>query len=227
MMLFPFTMQSQDHIKINPILLNGKWNAQWITYPNVSLKDYGVFHFRKTFNLHEQPDNFVIHISADNRYRLFINGTEVCKGPARGDLAHWHFETIDISSHLKTGKNVLAAIVWNFGEFSPLAQMSNKTALIVQGNSEAEEIVNTGNSWKVYKNEAYTPIQPSGVSVGPGDEVYGSRYPYGWELIDFNDSKWGPNNYWKGSSLWKVNLLGLESYPPKDSFHGVQITAYK
>jgi len=211
--LFSLRVHGQEHTKINPALLNGKWEAQWITCPDVSLTEYGVFHFRKSFNLQVQPDEFIIHISGDNRYRLFINGTEVCKGPARGDLAHWRFETIDIAQYLNTGKNVLAAVVWNFGEFSPLAQMSNKTALIVQGNNEAEGVVNTGNSWKVYKNEAYTPLvaQPPSTVVGPGEELEGSSYPYGWELIDYNDRDWiaskiigngipdGKSTYWDWS----------------------------
>ncbi len=188
--LFSLATHGQESAKINPALLNGKWKALWITYPGVSLTDFGVFHFRKNFNLQEQPDEFIVHISGDNRYRFFVNETEVCKGPARGDLAHWRFETIDIAKYLKTGKNVFAAVVWNFGEDSPLAQMSNKTAFIVQGNQSLEEIVNTGNSWRVYKNEAYKPISASQTSVGPGEEVDGSKYPYGWETLDFDDKEW-------------------------------------
>ena len=123
---------------------------------------------------------------------MFVNGTEVCKGPARGDLANWRFETIDITEYLTTGENVLAAVVWNFGEFKPLAQVSKKTAFIVQGNSSSEELVNTGSSWKVTKNEAYVPpaIRSSHTVVGLGNEVNGSKYPYGWELMDFIDNEW-------------------------------------
>jgi len=98
---FSLGLQGQEFANINSSLLNSKWNAQWITYPGVSLKDYGVFHFRKTFDLQEKPLEFIIHISGDNRYRLFVNEKEVCKGPARGDLANWHFETIDIAKYLK------------------------------------------------------------------------------------------------------------------------------
>ncbi len=189
--LFSIGIQGQESAKINPSLLNSKWNAQWITYPAVSLTDYGVFHFRKTFNLHIQPDEFIIHISGDNRYRLFVNGIEVCNGPARGDLANWRFETMDIARYLKPGKNVLAAVVWNFGEFMPISQISFKTAFIIQANSNVEKKVNTGNNWKVYKNEAYAPVNESPyTTIGPGDDVNGSKYPYGWELIDFNDKEW-------------------------------------
>lgn len=174
------------------IWLKEKWKASWISYPNTSLKDYGVFHFRRTFSLKEKPKKFVINVSGDNRYRLFVNGTEVCNGPARGDLANWRFETIDIAEYLKADNNVLAAVVWNFGELMPLAQMSHKTAFIVQGNTSLEQIVNTNNSWKVYKNNAYKmPTKlPTRTVVGPGDNVDASLYPYGWELVEFNDDNW-------------------------------------
>ena len=192
LLMFPLGLRGQEYAKINPSLLNGKWDAQWITYPGVSLREYGVFHFRNTFNLEGPSDEFIIHVSGDNRYRLFVNGSEVCKGPARGDLANWRFETIDIAAYLKRGENVRAAVVWNFGEFKPLAQVSNKTAFIVQGNGAAEAQINTGNRWKVYKNEAYIhpDVHSSHTVVGVGNEVDGARYPYGWELADFNDQEW-------------------------------------
>jgi alpha-L-rhamnosidase len=182
---------------INPSWLNKSWTAKWIAHPSESLVDYGVFHYRKSFELKDQPKEFIINISADNRYRLFVNGIAVCSGPARSDLEHWSFESIDISSFLKPGKNVLAAEVWNFGELKPWAQFSIKTAFIVQGNSKAEEIVNTDTTWKVIKNKAYSPAPASGketggqfVVVGPCEKVDASLYPWLWETSGYNDSSW-------------------------------------
>ena len=192
MLILSSGLRSQGNTIVNPLLLTAKWNAQWISCPGVSLTDYGVYHFRKTFSLQAKPEKFIINISADNRYRLFVNGTEVCKGPARGDLANWYFDTVDIAKYLKTGNNIIAAVVWNFGEFKPIAQMSNKTSFIIQGNNLAEELVNTDRSWKVLENEAYTPVvkRPAHTTVGPGDNVDGSKYPYGWNQIGFDDSDW-------------------------------------
>jgi hypothetical protein len=90
--------------EINPDLFRSLWSAQWIAPPNTSLKDFGVFHFRKTFSLESKPEKFIIHVSADNRYRLFVNGKSVGVGPARGDLANWNFETLDIAKDLVVGK---------------------------------------------------------------------------------------------------------------------------
>lgn len=213
MSLCPFL--ARGGVEISPSLLQSKWPAQWITCPGVSLTDYGVFHFRKTFRLAQIPDDFVVHVSGDNRYRLFVNGEEVCHGPAKGDLAHWNFETIDLSDYLQKGKNVIAAIVWNFGAHKPIAQISNKTAFILQGNSKEAEIANTDGSWSVVQNNAYQPLNavPRQTVIGPGEILDGTKYPYGWELIDFDDQDWKcpailghgvPNGQFTG---WDWNLV--------------------
>jgi alpha-L-rhamnosidase len=183
--------------KINPELLTNHWKAQWITHPTESVLDYGVFHFRKSFELASVPSEFIIHVSADNRYRLFVNGKAVCFGPARGDLAHWYYESIDISKYLKSGKNLLAAVVWNFGDDKPWAQFSLKTALIVQGNSAVEEIVNTDSSWRVIRNKAYMPASSDArealgqfIVVGPCDRLDAAQYPWNWETATYNDQSW-------------------------------------
>ncbi|WP_221276172.1 alpha-L-rhamnosidase-related protein [Mucilaginibacter lappiensis] len=182
----------QVDAKINPHLLNNRWAAKWITCPNISLKDYTVLHFRKTFQLDKKPEKFIIHVSGDNRYKLFVNGHEVCDGPARGDLAHWRYETIDIADKLISGKNILAAVVWNLGEFIPAAQITNKTAFILQGDGAVESIVNTDDHWKVYKNDAYQAPEKRALQtvVGQGELVYGPRYPYGWESLNYDDTDW-------------------------------------
>lgn len=178
-------------------LLHGEWPACWITCPGVSQRAYGVYHFRKTFVLPEPPARCIIHLSADNRYRLFVNGKAVCSGPARSDLAHWNFETIDIAPFLRPGVNALAALVWNMGEYAAVGQISNQTAFLVQGDSAAEAIVNTDHSWKVIRDSAYSPCSTDAGAVlrtyyvaGPGDAVDGSKYPWGWEGIDYSEQGW-------------------------------------
>jgi hypothetical protein len=77
---------------INPELLYGQWSARWIAPPDAPPDGYGVYHFRRAFDLASQPRSFVIHVTGDNRYELFVNGVRAAAGPARGDPAHWRFE---------------------------------------------------------------------------------------------------------------------------------------
>lgn len=167
-----------------------RWNARWITIPGECVRDYGVYHFRKQIELSAVTGSFIVHVSADQRYILYVNGHQVSKGPARGDLLHWAYESVDIASYLQKGKNVIGATVWNYGEWSPGAQTTLYTGFIIQGNSRQEELVNSDASWKVVRDKAYAPSLDYLEDVGPGDNICGELYPWGWDSIDYNDSEW-------------------------------------
>ena len=77
----------------NPDLLTRPWSAHWISAAGASPYDYGVYHFRRTLKLAAAPQSFLIHLTADNRYKLYVNGEMVSFGPARGDLYHWRYES--------------------------------------------------------------------------------------------------------------------------------------
>ncbi|MBE7178356.1 MAG: alpha-L-rhamnosidase N-terminal domain-containing protein, partial [Mucilaginibacter polytrichastri] len=187
-----------QNTEINPELLRNTWKAQWITSAAASQRGYGVYHFRRNFQLSvKQQVRFIVHVSADNRYRLFVNGKAIGLGPARGDLYNWYFDTYDIGPYLRSGKNTIAALVWNMGSYAPVAQISNQTGFILQGDGKAEEIVNTGKSWKVIKSDAYQPCSTDNgarlhtyMVIGPGDFVDAKRYAWNWQTTDFNDEKW-------------------------------------
>ena len=172
------------------------WSASWIDDPKSAPTAAGVYHFRKDFELAARPASFPIRISADNRYRLFVNGIEVSNGPARGDLLHWRYESVDIASHLRAGSNVIAALVWNMGEFKPAAQISLRSALVVQGDTPEAAVVNTGSGWKVYSSHAYSFRRVEGDDTGgfyvagPREDLDASLYPWGWEQPGFDTSKW-------------------------------------
>jgi alpha-L-rhamnosidase len=57
-----------------------QWNAQWIAATGDNGADYGVFYFRKSVDLTTKPSKFIVHVSADNRYKLYVNGTLVSLG---------------------------------------------------------------------------------------------------------------------------------------------------
>ncbi|MDH7460254.1 alpha-rhamnosidase [Chitinophagaceae bacterium 26-R-25] len=177
--------------------LPGNWKASWISCPNIDQRGYGVYHFRKILKLADKPANYIVHVSADNRYRLFVNGKSVCAGPARGDLYNWNFETIDLAPYLRAGNNIIAALVWNMGEFAAVAQVSNQTGFLLQSSNDKNDDINTNKSWKVYKDSAFTPCSTDNgerlrtyMVIGPGDSVNAAAYPWQWETLDYNDSNW-------------------------------------
>jgi hypothetical protein len=151
--------------------------------------------------LEKVPEKLVIHVSADNRYNLFVNGQRVCYGPAKGDLQTYKYDVIDIAPFLKPGKNLLAALVYNGGEDRPLALITVQTAFMLRAEDEKFSFLNTGSGWKTYKNPAYKVISYYEMlfrerwfygfyACGGGDEVFADKYPWGWETSAFDDSNW-------------------------------------
>ncbi len=172
------------------------WTAQWISVPGVSGQEYGVYHFRRVFDLPAKPDRFIVYVSADNRYQLFVNGRRVSWGPARGDLTHWRYETVDIAPELQAGKNVLAAVVWNDGAYRAVAQITNETGFVLDADAPEHRMVNTGRGWKCVRDEAYAPQplppdQATGYhALAANERLDANRYPWGWEQLDYDDASW-------------------------------------
>src|SRR6266568_1674091 len=167
-----------------------KWSALWITHPTAPLREPIVLHFKKSFTVTNLPSHFLVHVSADNRFVLYLNGERIGDGPARGDLAHWRYETFDLAAHLKTGENLLTATVWNFGIYAPVAQITNRTAFLVEGDTAAESPVNTNDSWLVEeeKGQMILARKDEGFDVymasGPGETLDAKRFDWDWQAAD-------------------------------------------
>ena len=172
------------------------WKAQWISHPTAPVRDAVTLHFKKALELTAAPAHFVVHVSADNRFVLVVNGQRVGDGPARGDLAHWRYETFDLAPTLRAGENTLAATVWNAGIYAPVAQMSDRTAFLVEGDTEAEAAANTDASWWVEEEPGQVPLPRKAngfwayVAVGWGDTLHGDAYDWNWDAADTVGSKW-------------------------------------
>lgn len=185
--VFLFLFLISFPIKISADNINS-WSASWITVPGATTDGYGVYCFRKQFSLKTLPDKYIVCVSGDNRYKLYINGDFVSAGPARSDLSHWNYETVDLSPYLKIGDNMVSAVVWNDGKLRPIANISYRTGFILQGASSLSSVINTDKSWQCVMDSGYTPLPvvfPNYYVAGPGEVVDMHKH------IDvFNDKGW-------------------------------------
>ena len=144
-----------------------------------------MYHFRRVFDISSKPNHFIVNVSADNRYRLLVNGQPVSSGPQRSDLAHWRYETVDLAPALRAGRNVLAATVWNWGADRPVAQESRRTAFLLQGTTEQAAVVSTGRpGWRVLRDVGYAPLSIKSSDFGyyaasPGESLDARGIPVG------------------------------------------------
>lgn len=201
----------QNPFVVFPEQLDDSAFAEWIG-PGAE-NDAGVYYFRKKIVLNSVPEKFIIHVSADNRYRLYVNERLVSWGPAVGDLLNWNYETVDIAPFLVKGKNIIAAQVWNMGSLKGARQISYCTAFILQGNSTTERGLNTNKSWVFAKDSGYhfikitSEIAGGGYIAGATDSIDGKKHPWEWKNPEYDDTSWK-----QSIELGKGNHAGLDTW---------------
>ncbi len=190
--LAPLNVAAQTTLQADPP--HHEWKAAWITHPTAPLREPLVLHFRRTLDLPSVPAAYTVRVSADNRFILYVNGKRVGDGPARGDLTHWRYERFDLAPYLQPGHNLITATVWNFGVYAPVAQMSDRTAFLLESEAAGPTGISTPDGWLVEAEPGQRPLDRSSVTIktyfasGPGEEIDASKYDWNW-----NGDTPGPN----------------------------------
>jgi hypothetical protein len=98
----------------------GQWPCRWVGCPGAEHPPF-VAAYRLRFML-EADATIRAHVSADERYELFLDGERIGRGPERGDPMNWFYETYDLT--LLAGEHVIVARTWALGDTGADAQMS-------------------------------------------------------------------------------------------------------
>ena len=170
------------------------WRASWITAPGAPQRDEVVLHFRKSLQLEQQPAKFMVHVSADNQFVLYVNQQRAGAGPARSDLAHWKYETFDLAPFLHAGANLLAATVWNFGANTAISQISDRTAFLLHGAGPAEQAANTDATWEAEIDRGILtmhPKVPGYYAAEPGEHLNAAQFDWSWSASPDPNLPWG------------------------------------
>jgi hypothetical protein len=195
-----FSLPAQDPVAPDPP--HHDWKAAWITHPTAPLREPIVLHFRRTLTLAAVPASYIVRISADNRFILYVNGKRVGDGPARGDLTHWRYERFDLARLLHPGENLITATVWNWGVYAPIAQMSDRTAFLLESEAAGDTSISTGvkgsGGWMVEVEQGHRPLGRDTVSIqnymaaGPGEEIDAAHYDWNWQDSGASGDSWVP-----------------------------------
>ena len=85
-------------------------NGYWIATAEKPMQT-AFYKFEKKFELDTPASSFKINVSADTRYKLYVNESFVCEGPCQGGEGAHYYETVECSKYLKDGVNSLKLIV--------------------------------------------------------------------------------------------------------------------
>ena len=180
------------HAKSNFLLTNfavsRHWEAKWIWHEHAPERNAYVL-FRQEFEV-DCADDIRLFITADTRYRAWINGQMVGDGPPQSQPYHQYYDERDISDHVHAGLNCIGVLVHFQGVQDAtrgglLAQVVDGQGLIqcATGNGDWRALV--GEAWR--QNTQFS----GGNKIGPFQEhVDLRRMPRGWLETGFDDRFW-------------------------------------
>ena len=234
----PETLAPYTHIDTTP---KTDWRASYIWDSSDGTEANVWMCLRKSTSISKVPKALTAYISADSKYRLYINGKSVVfeggvkRGPAPGGS---YYDTVDIAPYLKQGKNVICALVWYWGKDKNYSyEGSGKAGFLF----EAGELL-SDNSWKVCRNTAYLnrAAEPNPNYRLPESNInYDAEKEIGdWLSCDFDDTAWknATENGTGGCAPWgklyprgipMLKDYGLKDYENAGDYTGVTLHSQK
>ncbi len=149
--------------------------------------------FRRALTLAQPPRSATLFITADSRYRLWVNGTFSARGPARCWPHAQAVDALDLTPHMRAGGNVLAVQVYQPG-YSHFAYVHRGAAgLLAWLVVDDDTALVTDTAWRVRRDPAFASLVPRVSIYGSGVEARDLNLDDSWPALEYDDAAWaGP-----------------------------------
>lgn len=118
------------------------------------------FIFTRNFNLSGNLSKDIkLVVTADSRYRAFLNGVWIGDGPARGFPEEWFYDEYEISAFVHPGCNKLSILVTHFGT-SNFQYILAQPGLLAGVSLNSDWIIATDESWNVARDTKFLQNVP-------------------------------------------------------------------
>ncbi len=147
--------------------------------------------FRKKFYCNTSREGAKIYITADDYYKLYINGRFVAQGPAPSYHFHYNYNFIDVSEFLQQGENLIAVHTLYQGLINRVWQSGdNRHGLILDLVIDGETVVASDESFKTSPHTAYTEMGVCGYETQFLERYDSNAAEVDFASPDFDDSNW-------------------------------------
>lgn len=146
---------------------------------------------RKKFNYITNIDQAYIDITADDYYKLYVNGEFTGQGPAQGYYFNYNYNRYDLSKLLKRGENIIAVHVyyqglvnrvWNSGDY--------RQGLIAELFINNDLRLSTDSTWKYIIAREYSGTPSIGYETQYTENIDHRLKEDHWRDINYDDEKW-------------------------------------
>ncbi|MGG1639006.1 family 78 glycoside hydrolase catalytic domain [Paenibacillus sp. NRS-1760] len=146
---------------------------------------------RKTFELNKSMKRAVLDITADDYYKVYMNGQLVGQGPAQSTSDHYYYNSYDVTELLRSGENVIAVHVYYHGLICRAYNSADyRQGMIAELQIDDKVIVHTDSTWKCWNTEEYGRGEVLGYDTQFGEPLDLRLKQPKWKTSEFDDSGW-------------------------------------
>jgi len=175
----------------------------WKNYAQEERQSFA--YFRNDLLVEDEIDSAIIHLFADSRYQLFVNGQFVNFGPSRFYSRNPRYDSYDISPWLKKGMNTLAVKALSNGVYTFQLEKHNP-CFIAWGAvyfKKSKHIFETPGTWKCKDLNAYNSNMPKISFALHIVESYDARKDdYDWKNPEVSAANWEKPVVLKQQNAW-------------------------
>lgn len=135
--------------------------------------------FRLSLTLSAPPTAAALHLFADSRYRLRVNGAVAAYGPARFVPSAPEYDTIDLTRWLRPGDNTVTVEVNHYGTNNYQAMPDDRGGFVAWGSIRDEagscHDLSTPGVWQVWRSDAWDALAPPYSFAQPAVEILDTR----------------------------------------------------
>ena len=147
--------------------------------------------FRKRFSLTDSFRDAKIYISADDYYKLYINGRFVAQGPSPSYHFQYNYNEIDVTDYLNEGENVIAVHTLYQGLINRVWQSGDlRHGLICDLTLDGATVLASDESFLTEHHTAYSETGICGYDTQFLEQYDSRSREVGFERPDFDDSDW-------------------------------------
>jgi len=146
---------------------------------------------RKQFELEEVPDHAQLFISADDYYKLYVNGQYVGQGPAQSSPNHYYYNVYDIDRYLQAGSNVIAVHVYYHGLITRAYSSADyRQGVMIELELNGNLLLGTDRTWKIKRAEEYRAKDTVGYNTQFYEHIDNRLKEPEWRSVTYRDVAW-------------------------------------
>ena len=155
--------------------------------------------FRKRFYA-QKADKTIIRITADDYYKLYINGNYVGQGPAAGFHFNYYFNEFDITPYLTDGENIIAIHAYYQGLINRVwVSGDDRAGVIFDVLSNGEVIAKSDETVLCRIHDGFSEMTTVGYDTQFMECFDSNSECVGFEKCSYDDSKWKKAGIYKNS----------------------------